>query len=323
MIDKDLNFFVRHNGIFTPSPLKKGDKIAVISPASIVKEEYVFGAMQRFRDHGYEPELMEYALGPSCGSYSASKSDRLMDLISAVDDPKYKAIFCTRGGYGCCQLLMNFSYGLIAGNPKWIIGFSDVSALLAMWYRCDIASIHGPMAKHLATMPEDDPCSVALFNMLENGGKFDYTVAPHQYNIKGKTTGVLRGGNLAVLNDLSETPYDILSTRGDKEKVILFLEDINEPIYKVNRILWRLLLSGVLENIAGIIFGQFTDYRPDSNFTTMEDMIHNFLEKAILLRDYPVAFNFPVGHTEKNYPLTVGAKVELEITDNKVRLRTI
>lgn len=317
---------MNHKGkIFYPSPLKRGDKVAFLSPASAVKEEYVLGAMARFRERGYEPVLMKYALGHEDGSFSASRDHRLKDLFTALEDSDYKAIFCNRGGYGCSQLLANFSYGMIADNPKWIVGFSDVSALLAMWCRYDIASIHGPMAKHLATKTADDPCTVALFNMLENGGKFDYTVEPHEYNRSGKATGELRGGNLAVLTDIAATPYDILDAEkgGNKEGVILFFEDIAEPIYKVNRMLWRMQLNGTLDRVKGIVFGQFTEYKPDKNFGTMEDMIHDFLNRSLVPNRIPVVFNFPVGHTDLNYPLTEGAKVELDVTKASVRLRTI
>lgn len=322
-MNNDPFYFVQHKGIFFPAPLKKGDKIAIISPASVVKEEYVLGAMSRLMERGYEPVLMPYALGHEDGSFAASKSERLMDLMDALEDSEIKAILCARGGYGCAQLLANLSYGMISRNPKWLIGFSDISALHALWYRSDIASIHGPMAKHLATMPPDDPCSLALFKMLENGGEFDYTVAPHEYNRIGSATGILRGGNLAVLNDLADTPCDILGINQHDIEVILFLEDINEPIYKVNRILWRLLNSGTLFMLKGIIFGQFTDYKPDANFSSMEDMIYNFVDRSIIPPNVPIVYNFPVGHTDLNYPLTEGAKVELKVTDEAVRLRTL
>ena len=318
-IEKEPFYMVRHKGIFFPAPLKPGDKIAIISPASAVKEEYVYGAMTRIFERGYEPVLMPHALGPSDGNFAAPKVDRLIDLFDALENSEYKAILCARGGYGCCQLLANFSYGMIAKNPKWLIGFSDISALHAMWYRSDIASIHGPMAKHLATMPADDPCTEALFRMLENGGKFNYTVAPHEYNITGSAKGILRGGNLAVLDDLANTPYDILNCRYEENGIILFLEDINEPIYKVNRIMWRLLLSGTLYQVKGIIFGQFTDYKPDANYETMEDMLAEFFLRAAIM-PFPVAYNFPTGHTDYNLPLTEGAKVELHISDTEVRL---
>lgn len=315
-------YMVRHNGIFFPAPLKRGDKIAIISPASVVKEEYVFGAMEKIMKRGYEPVLMPNAIGHDDGSFAASKSARLMDLFDVLENEEIKAVLCSRGGYGSCQLIQNFSYGMIARNPKWLIGFSDISALLATWYRSDIACIHGPMAKHLATKPEDDPCTVALFNMLENGGKFDYTVEPHPYNREGKCSGVLRGGNMAVLAGLAATPEDIMDVDAG-EDVILFFEDIAEPIYKVNRMLWRMALNGTLHLVKGLIFGQFTEYKSDKNFETMEDMINEFLERTLPFCSFPVVFNFPVGHIDYNLPLTVGAKVELEVNETSVRLRTI
>lgn len=321
-LEDGSRFHVRHKGIFFPAPLKKGDKIALVSPASAVKEEYVLGAMQKIMERGYEPVLMPNALGHVSGSFAATKAERLIDLFEALQDPEIKAILCTRGGYGCCQLLNNISYGMVANNPKWLIGFSDVSALLAMWYRSDIASVHGPMAKHLATMPDNDPCSEALFRMLENGGRFDYSIDSHPANHPGQASGILRGGNLAVLNDLSATPYDILCSKDKEDGVILFLEDIAEPIYKVNRMLWRLYNSGFLLNLKGLIFGQFTEYKPDLNFDSMEDMIQDFIERN-MLPPIPVVFDFPVGHTDLNYPLTEGAKVELLVDRDFVRIHTI
>ena len=318
-----MDFFVRRNSVCYPAALQPGDKIALISPASAVKEEYVLGAMTRIMERGYQPVLMKYALGHESGSFSATKGDRLMDFFDAIGDPETKAILCTRGGYGSCQLLPHFSYGMKASNPKWIIGFSDVSAILASWYRGDIASIHGPMAKHLATMPADDPCTDALFSILESGGKFNYNFPGHPYNVTGETTGVLLGGNLATLTDLADTPDDILSLPRPNEKVIFFLEDINEPIYKVNRMLWRFVLNGTLHRLRGLILGQFTDYKPDANYDTMEDMIHEFLHRNLLIMGFPVAYNFPTGHTDANYPLVEGAKVRFKVTKENVELETI
>lgn len=319
--DDDKFFFMFPEEMYFPAPLKKGDKIALVSPASAVKDEYVYGAMERIMEYGYEPVLMPHALGYEDGSFSAPKAERLMDLLDALENQEFKAILCTRGGYGCCQLLANLSSGLISSNPKWLIGFSDVSALLAFWYGANIASIHGPMAKHLATLPKEDASTKALFDILANGGKFDYTVASNPQNFEGFASGILRGGNLAVLNDLGGTPEDILEIRPDDD-VILFLEDINEPIYKVNRMLWRLMLNGTLWQIKGLIFGQFTDYKPDKNFNTMEEMIIQFLEYHVL-PSYPVVFGFPTGHIDNNLPLVEGARVELTVTSSEVRLHTV
>lgn len=310
--------------IIYPAPLSKGDRIALISPASEVKAEYVYGAMKRIMEFGYEPELMPYALGHVSGSFAASKAERLMDIVEALDNQDYKAILCTRGGYGCCQLIPNLSCGLISKNPKWLIGFSDISALHALFYSSGVASLHAPMAKHLATQSVDDPCTLALFKMLGNGGRFDYTLPSHKFNNPGKTSGILKGGNMAVLTDLADTPIDILDSGNDndKEGVILFFEDIAEPIYKVNRMLWRMIINGSLPRVKGIIFGQFTEYKADRNFDTMEEMLFDFVSHTITTSSIPIVYNFPVGHTDINLPLTIGAKVELEVTDTEVRLRS-
>ena len=320
MSDKN-SILIRRNSIFLPPPLKKGDKVAIISPASAVKDEYVFGAMERFMERGYEPILMPYALGHESGSFAASKSDRLMDLLDVIQDEEIKAVFCSRGGYGCAQLLPNFSYNLIASHPKWVIGFSDVSALLALMYSSDVASIHGPMAKHLATSGDNDSFSEALLRILQNGGKFDIALTTNELSRHGKARGTLVGGNFAVLNSLASTPYDILKVE-EGEDVILFLEDISEAIYEVERMLSRLGMAGTLHKIKGLILGNFSEYKPDKNFLTMEQMADSFLRR-FNINNIPVAFSFPTGHSPENYPLVEGAEVELEITPQFTRLKTI
>lgn len=306
-----------------PPALCPGDHIAIVSPASVVKSDYVNGMAERIKERGFEPLIMPYALCHEKGSYSADRAFRLKDIQDALKDPDIRAIFCARGGYGCVQLLPHLDLELVADNPKWIIGFSDVSALLALWYKAGIASIHGPMAKHLSQMAPDDPCTNALFNILENSGRFDYLFPSGGNSRNGLARGILRGGNLAVLNGLAATPYDILSIGDENEDVILFFEDISEPIYAIERMLWRLSLSGSLRKVKGLIFGQFTEYQPDKNFQTVEDMVSYWLDKMDIANDIPVVFNFPIGHVDLNFPLTVGATVELEVQSDKVRLHTL
>lgn len=313
---------VRHKGLVIPQPLKKGDKIAIIAPASAVKEEYVLGAAAVIAERGYEPVIMPHAIGHTTGSYSADKGDRLVDLIDALEDSKIRAILCARGGYGCVQLLPNLSYNTIASKPKWLIGYSDVSALLAAWYVSDIASIHGPMAKHLTLEDPDDPCTNALFNILETGGHFDYIFPSSPMNEPGQATGTLLGGNMAVLSGLAGTPYDILNLDKTEDDVILFFEDISEPIYCIERMLWRLVLTGTLTMVKGLIFGRFTEYKPDKNFQTVEEMI-NFWRMRMLIPPIPIVYDFPIGHVKENFPLIEGARVELEVTETVVSLKTI
>lgn len=306
------------NDIQIPPPLRSGDKIAIISPATTVKEEYVTGAVEMLCRTGFKAEVMPSALGPADGSFAANLDSRLADLRNALSDPETKCILCARGGYGCVHLLPHISEEEIRRNPKWIIGFSDISALHALWLKAGIASLHAPMAKHLTLLPPDDISTASMLGILEGKQTMDYTVASSPYNRPGEAIGRLRGGNLAVLNGLAATPYDILQVDGN-EDVILFIEDIAEAIYAVERMLFRLNLAGVLNRIRGLIVGQFTEYRPDRNYSTMEEMISALLSRCGI-DSIPVAFNFPTGHVDYNLPLIEGDRVRLTVTEENVRL---
>lgn len=302
-----------------PSALKPGDRIAIISPATIVKDEYVSGAESMLRRAGFDPVILPGAMGPASGSYAAPLEARVADMRFALTDPSVKAILCARGGYGCVHLLPEISVDMVAEHPKWMIGFSDVSALHALWESAGVMSLHAPMAKHLTLEGDDDFCTLRLLSLLRGEEKMDYEVAAHRFNRHGVGKGILRGGNLAVLNGLAATPYDILDVR-DGEEVVLFIEDISEAIYAVERMLMRLILAGSLQRLRGLIVGQFTEYRPDRNHDSMEAMIDSLLRRHGI-DSLPVAFNFPVGHVHDNLPLVEGSEVTLEVSSHTVRLR--
>lgn len=304
-----------------PDNLKKGDVVAIVSPATKVKEEYVEGAAAFLERRGYAVRIMPGALGPSDGSFASSREQREADIRNALLDPDVKAILCARGGYGCVHLISEIPVREIRENPKWIIGFSDISALHALWNRAGIMSLHAPMAKHLTLEPTDDVSTVALFKILEEGAKMDYSVDPHPFNRTGIGSGMLRGGNLAVLGGLAGTPFDMLRVV-EGEDVILFLEDISEAIYAVERMLTRLYLSGTLGSVKGLILGRFTDYRPDLNHESMESMADALLSRYGI-SGIPVAFDFPTGHVTHNLPMIEGASVELCVDTGKVTLKTI
>lgn len=299
-----------------PSPLHSGSRIAIISPASIVKEEYIDGAVEFLRVHGYEGVVMPHAKGPADGCYAASPADRLSDFMRAWSDSSIDAVLCARGGYGTAHLLPKLSTGFLRDNAKWLVGFSDISAFHAALLHAGVASIHGPMARHLCENPGNG-ATAALMSLLSGGG-MDYEVPTHPLSRPGEARGRLMGGNLAVLNGLAATPYDIFE-RAWHEDVILFLEDVSEAIYAVERMLWRLYMAGTLHRLKGLIFGRFTEYRPSAKFSAMEEMLASLLRR-IGLAGLPVAFGFPVGHVDDNLPLVEGAEVTLSIgTTTKLR----
>ena len=287
--------------ILYPAPLKKGDKIAICSPAGAIAPEKVEGAVATLKDYGWEPVVMPHALGKH-GNYSGTDDERYSDLAAALSDPSVRAILCSRGGYGVVHIMDRLSKLPLAADPKWLIGFSDISALHALLATNGVASIHSPMAAQVM-LGTSDADTAQLFKILE-GESPVYTFDAHPYDKPGLATGKLLGGNLAVLAELINTPYDII-----EPGTILFIEDVAEPIYKIERILYQLKLSGVLDKLAGLIVGQFTDYKPDDNYTDMETMIRDMTSSLKV----PVAFGAPIGHVDHNVPVIESATVTLKV----------
>lgn len=259
-------------------------------------------------------ELIVYpsAMGDATsGSYAASLPQRVADFLDAWTRDDVDLVVCARGGYGCVHLLDYLPVDFISAHPKWLVGFSDVSALHALMYRAGLPSIHGGMAKQLV---ENSDCGFGPYRQLLKRvirrEPIQYCLPSHEYNIEGEGSGVLIGGNLAVLNGLAGTPYDLMA-EALRRDVILFLEDVSEPIYSVERMLYRLHLQGVLGKIKGLVIGQFTEYHPDRNHTSMYDMIHaRLLEWGV---SCPVVFDFPVGHTDRNVPVVMNVPATLQV----------
>lgn len=290
----------------SPQPLATGDRVAIVSPASVIDHALVDGAAVTLRELGFEPVVMPHALGTR-GSYSGSRDERLADMLSALRDPSVRAVLCSRGGYGAVHLLEDLRDD-IARDPKWLIGFSDISALHALWMSRGVTSIHGSMAKQLALGP-DTTATRRLTDLLAGRRPaLTWEATPEAANRAGSVTAPLSGGNLAVLDALVGTPYNAL-----RPGHILFIEDIAEPVYKIERMLYHLRLAGILGSLAGLVVGRFTDYRPDCNHASMEAMIADMVAGY----GYPVAFGAPIGHIgEDNMPVLHGAVTTLTVTDS-------
>ena len=228
----------------------------------------------------------------------------LADLEEAFLDPEVRVILCSRGGYGVVHLMDSLNRLPIEKDPKWVVGYSDISALHALMASKGIASIHASMTSHISKGAEDEDNKV-LFEILR-GQAPAFTFEGHQYNRLGQCSGKIIGGNVAVIAELINTPYDII-----EEDTILFIEDVSEPIYKIERIMYQLRLSGVLPRLRGLIVGQFTEYSADSNYKNMESMIYDMVKPY----HYPVAFNVPIGHVSHNIPVIESAQVTLKVTD--------
>lgn len=297
-----------------PPLLKPGDKIAIISPSGTVLPKRVDGAVRAFREWGFVPvegkHCREHYTAYGIVSHSAPMESRRDDLLWAINDPEVRAILCSRGGYGAVQLLEHLDLEQLARDPKWMVGFSDISALHAAWHRAGVVSIHSPMAKHLTLYDRDDEINRINYEIMTKGKLPCYQEPGHRHNRNGMAQAPITGGNLAVLMSLLATPYNLI-----KPGHILFIEDVAEQVYQVQRLLYHLRLAGILHRLAGLIVGQFTKHRGDDT-SAMVDMISDM----VAYYDYPVAFNFPIGHVPRNVPLVEGADAMLEVTPGSTRL---
>lgn len=298
-----------------PASLHPGSRIAIVSPSSSIDEKWVHQCVDSLTNRGYEPIIFPHALGKNWGSYPATDQEKFEDLTAAFADSTIDAILCARGGYSSTRLLPMLDEELIRSHPKWLIGFSDISALHALMAKAGVASIHGPMTRPIADPGSQDESVSYLFQILEQGLPLTYTLPTHEYNKTGTAKGRMLGGNFIVINNLAETPWDVLNRGGD-EDVILFIEEVGEKIYAVERMLLRLHQSGALNRVKGIVFGEFTEYKPDENFETMEDMIHHWLYEWGYYSDdsqMPILYGFPGGHGDINWPVVLGSECTLYV----------
>lgn len=298
-------------GLIIPDALQPADRIAIVAPSGAVKPVLVDGLASFIAEAGYAPVVMPHAKG-QCGSYGGSLADRFSDMSAAVVDRSIKAIICARGGYGAVHLLSRLEAMPLRANAKWLVGFSDISALHALWSSQGIASIHGPMARHLTVNGIDHQASQALLEILR-GETVTVKAPAHPLNRPGEAAATLLGGNLAVLEGLVNTPYDMF-----RPDTILVLEDVNEPIYRVERMLWQLRLSGVLGSLKGLVIGDFKGADADANHESVEQAI----AEVVAPYSFPVAYGAPLGHILDNMPLRLTAPARLRV-DRVAGLRLV
>lgn len=296
-----------------PSQISKGDRIRIVSPSGAITPEIIDNAEKMLLNAGYEVIVGKHA---KCEyfRFAGTAEERLSDLQEAFNDQETKAIFCSRGGYGAIQILDNIDMTGFRKNPKWLIGFSDITAIHVMLQFHGYASMHAPMLKHLTEQGWGDKYVCHMFDILE-GRKVEYSSPGNLLNRTGHATGILKGGNLAVLNGLRGTKYDYIP-----KDTILILEDTGERPYQIDRMLWNLKIGGIFDNISGLIIGSFTGYEDDMS---MGKNTYGIISDIIAQYDFPVCFGFPVGHTEDNEPLVLGAKVELCVSTLTTTLKYI
>ena len=300
-----------------PEALKAGDEIAIISPASTPGDKNPEKAAATLREWGFEPVIGQHVLTKH-HMYAGTIRERCSDLLWALNDPEIKAIVCTRGGYGSAMLLDLINHEDFRRNPKWIVGYSDITALHSAMVCSGVMSIHGNMGGALGERGANDSVNLKLRDVLL-GNLPTYTVPAHPLNKQGTAQGIVIGGNMAVFTNIGGSKeWDFLDRDNIRGKdIILFFEDVSESMPRVNSMLQQLLLKGVLDRVKGIIVGRFTEYEPQDGYTDMNEMLAETLNKY----DIPVCYDFPTSHDESwNYPLIEGCPATLNVTSNGVTL---
>ncbi|SMO87802.1 muramoyltetrapeptide carboxypeptidase [Saccharicrinis carchari] len=294
-----------------PPSLQKGDTIAIVAPAGRIDSAIIAQAGHRIAQMGYRVKLGS-SLSRHHYNFSSTDYNRRSDFQQMMDDDEVKAILCTRGGYGAIRFVDELDFTGILAHPKWLIGFSDITVLHAAFLKQGLATIHGPMCKSFLNYTETGADIEILFSFLQ-GESPQYMINTHPANRLGTTKGSLVGGNLSLLMALRGTRYDF-----DPRGKILFIEDVDEYLYHLDRMMLNLKLGGVLQKLSGLVVGQFTDMK--DNETPFGESIEEIIYKNVKDYNYPVAFNFPAGHVETNYPLIFGEETELVVKENEVAL---
>lgn len=289
-----------------PPYLQPGDTIAITCPAGYMPLEKAQTCIHTLQQWGYEV-LVGKTLGSKSKNYfSGTDEDRLNEFQAMLDTPEVKAILCGRGGYGVSRIIEQLDFTQFKKNPKWIIGFSDITVLHAHINRnYKIATLHAPMAAAFNDGGFKNKYVQSLKHALE-GKPANYTCKSHKFNTTGSATGELIGGNLALLAHLVGSSSDIQT----KNK-ILFLEDVGEQHYNVDRMMIQLKRSGKLKQLAGLIIGGFTDMQDTQR--PFGKKVYQIIKEHIAEYKYPVCFGFPVSHNKENLALKCGSIYTLTI----------
>ena len=287
-----------------PEFLHAGDTIALIAPSYFTADSNVFRAAEVLRGWGFEPLIGPNACNQLLDRYAGTVSERVADFMWAVREPSIKAIICIRGGYGTIQMIDSIPAAELTANPKWLVGYSDISTLHGMETCAGVASIHGTMATSIGKNNGEDVSSVLLREML-TGTIPIYKLPAHPCNIAGEASGTLVGGNICTFAPNLGTAADATACDG----IILFIEEVGESLHNIDRQLNMLLNSGIMERCKGVILGEFTESDPDLGYESAEQMLVSYFSKYGI----PVCCGFPAGHDEPNLPLMMGAEVNLKV----------
>lgn len=294
--------------MITPPNLQPGDTAGLVSPAKRIDAPVIENAIRIIEQMGYHVKTGKYLLDGD--RYFAGKdADRSSDIQQMLDDPEIKMILCSRGGYGSARIIDRLDFSGFSKHPKWIAGYSDITVFHSHLLKLGFESLH-------CTMPLDFPPngkpSAAIHELFKvaTGDNIKYQIEAVNQNQHGTAAGELVGGNLSILCSLLGSRSDV-----DTSGKLLFIEEVGEDLYRIDRMIVSLKRAGKLNSLAGLIVGGMPDNTDGNAF---DFSVEEIILKAVSAYDFPVAFGFPAGHFPENFPLVIGRRMRLEVGEEVV-----
>ena len=301
------------NNTRIPAYLKAGDTIGITCPAGSVQMKDMQYMIQQLEAWGFVVKLGT-TVGTNFNKFSATDDERRQDLQNMLDDDSIQAILFGRGGYGAVRIIDGIDFSTFIASPKWLLGYSDITCFhLHINRQLHISTIHAHMNGGYLSSSHDLFSTQSIYDTL-TGKPIDYSIPSHSNNRVGECTAELIGGNLALISDLIGTPSEI-----DTDGKILFIEDIGEYKYNIDRMMWQLVRAGKLSNLKGLIVGGFTNTNDDEIPFGMTEV--EIIQEKVKDFTYPVCYDFPVGHQAKNWALKLGIEYTFSVQAKEVTLK--
>jgi muramoyltetrapeptide carboxypeptidase len=305
-----------------PKYLKPGNNIGITCPSGYISPEDIQPAILKLQDWGFA-SVIGKTIGARDFTFAGDDALRALDLQQMLDDPKIDAILFARGGYGAVRIIDRLNFSKFIKKPKWLIGFSDATV-----FHCHlnknfgIASIHSKMCNSFpADWSQAEQTQVDSIESIRKclvGDKMKYTSVPNENNRAGNAEGILIGGNLSILQNLAGSKSDIST-----DNKILFIEDAEEYLYNIDRMLWNLKRSGKLNKLKALVVGGFNNLKPDDPGEEFGRSVYEMVKGVVKEYSYPVCFDFPVGHQKNNFALKSGIKHKLIVSSHECILEEV
>lgn len=296
--------------LLRPPALQQGDTVYILSTARKITIEEITPAIQAFEIWGLKVQIGK-TIGKEFRQFAGTDAERKEDFQTALDDKNVRAIICARGGYGTVRMMDDLNYDEFMKNPKWVVGFSDVTYLhVHISNSIGIQTLSGAMPFSFA---KSTPMAIESLKNELFGKRNEYIIEPHPLNRTGEAQGIMNGGNLSILYSITGTKSGMITSNK-----ILFLEDLDEYLYHIDRMMMNLKRSGKLESLAGMVVGGFSDMK--DNKVAFGCTAYEIIAENVAEYNFPVCYNFPAGHVDDNRAVVIGGTYKLSVSDKEVKL---